>query len=78
MISVEVVDPRTLYPLDEETSERLVRIATLIQEADPRFRVFWNHINNASADPDLIREAASVVDIACLNIFTETTPSDVP
>jgi len=65
------------YPLDEETSERLVRIATQIQEADPRFRVFWNHVNNASDDPDLIREVTPVVDIACLNILTQDPRTDL-
>ena len=58
------------YPLDEETSERMLRLAQLIKEADPRFQVYWNRVINPDVDTELMRRLAPSIDIACPNIFT--------
>ena len=65
------------YPLDEEISERLIRIGKLIKEADPRLQLYWNRVNGPGVDPDLMRRVAPYADIACLNVFTQADYEDV-
>ena len=58
------------YPLDEEMSERMILLARLIKEADPRFQVYWNRVTTPDVDPELVRRLAPYIDIAGPNIFT--------
>ena len=64
------------YPLDEEMSERMVRLARLIREADPRLQVYWNQVNAPDVDTDLMRQLAPYVDIACVKILTMADHDD--
>jgi len=64
------------YPLDEETSDRLIRVAQLINEADPRLQVFWNRVNAKDVKPELMHRLAPHIDIACPNILTQSGLDD--
>jgi hypothetical protein len=58
------------YPLDEELSERMIRLAKLIKEADAEFQVYCNKVTTPDAKPELMRRLAPYVDIAGPLIFT--------
>ena len=58
------------YPLDEELSERMIRLARLIKEADTRFQVYWNRVTTPDVSSELVRRLAPYVDIAGPVIFT--------
>jgi hypothetical protein len=63
------------YPLDEETSERMILIARRIKEANPTFQVYWNDHNQPAVDPEQIRRLVPYADIACVNLFSQVTPT---
>gem|GEM_PF-2915060 len=64
------------YPLDEETSERMIRVATLIKQAEPQLQVYWNRVNPPDVDPEQMRRLAPYVDIASPVVFTLADYSD--